>query len=105
MDKDEILEKSRKENRIHDEGVMDARRKGQQAGVIGFLFLIVAVILYNLLMGINSPLPVLFLLGYLTCQAWGEYIARRGKTTLITGIIGIFGTIAAIGAYVVSTLP
>ena len=31
MDKNEILEKSRKENPLHDEGVLHARDKGRQA--------------------------------------------------------------------------
>lgn len=105
MDKKEILEKSRKENLIHDEGAMDTRRKGQQVGIAGFMFLVAVVIIYNLVVGIDSTLPVAFLLGYSTCQAWGEYAMRREKITLISGIIGIIGTIAALGIYVVSTLP
>ena len=105
MDKKEILEKSRKENLIHDEGVMDAQRKGQQVGIAGFMFLVAVVIVYNLIVGINSTLPMVFFLGYLTCQAWGEYIVRRGKITLITGIIGIIGLISALSVYVVNTLP
>ena len=43
MEKQEILEKSRKENQLRDEGVLHAQEKGRQWGVVGFLSLCAAV--------------------------------------------------------------
>ena len=43
MDKNEILEKSRKENQLRDEGVLHAQEKGRQWGVVGCLFLLIAL--------------------------------------------------------------
>ena len=37
MEKQEILEKSRKENQLCDEGILRAQEKGRQWGVVGFL--------------------------------------------------------------------
>ena len=66
-----MLERSRKENQLHDEGVQDAQQKGRRVGVAGFMVLIAVVIIYNAAIGISISLPLVFLLGYLTCQAWG----------------------------------
>ncbi|WP_317369806.1 DUF6442 family protein [Bifidobacterium pullorum] len=58
MDRDEILEKGRKDNRLHDEGALDARQKGQRVGFAGFMILIAVVIVYNTVIGIDISLPV-----------------------------------------------
>lgn len=105
MDKNEILEKSRKENLLHDEGVIDARKKGEHWGITGFLFLCVLVMTYNLALGLDSNLPFLFFIGYITCESLGRYGARREKLALITGLIGAAGTLLALIAYVMDTLP
>ena len=60
MDKKEILEKCRKENLLWDEGKIDARNKGRQWGVVGFIFLCVLVMTYNLLRGLDNQLPLAF---------------------------------------------
>lgn len=105
MDKNEILEKSRKENRLYDEGIQNARERGDRWGIIGFLSLICAVILYNLILRIDNILPDIFLLGFLTCQALGRYGARREKFCLILGGLGAVGTAATLALYVMDTLP
>ena len=105
MDKNEILEKSRKENPLHDEGVLHARDKGRQWGVLGFLALCVAVQIYHLVLGLDNSLPLVFFLGYVTCEALGRYQARREKHLLVTGCLGVLGTLAAILSYAMDTLP
>lgn len=104
MDRDEILEKGRKDNRLHDEGALDARQKGQRVGFAGFMILIAVVIVYNTVIGIDISLPLVLLLGYLTCQAWGQYVARRETVVLVTGVVGSVGTVIALVGYVLSTL-
>ena len=104
MDREEILEKSRRENMVRDEGVEDARSKGMQWGVVGFLFLCVAVLIFYLVRGLDASLPVAFLLGYIGCEAFGRYGVRREKSMLITGILGAVGTLCALTLYVTNTL-
>lgn len=104
MDRNEVLERSRKENQLRDEGVQDAQQKGRRVGAAGFFLFVAIVIVYNMVLGISISLPVAFMLVYLTCQAWGQYVERRDTIVLITGIMGIVGTIAASAAYVMSTL-
>ena len=105
MEKEEILEKSRKENQIHDEGVLHARDMGRQWGVVGFLALCVAVMIYHLVLGLDISLPRVFFLGYVSCEALGEYGSRREKQFLVTGILGGLGALASVAAYVWETLP
>lgn len=104
MDRNEVLERSRKENQLHDEGVQDAQQKGRRVGIAGFFLFVAIVVVYNMVLGINNPLPVAFMLVYLTCQAWGQYVERRDTIVLITGITGSVGTVAASAAYVMFTL-
>ena len=103
MDKNEILEKSRKENQLHDEGVLNARNKGREWGVVGFLALCALVMFYNLIRGVDSSLPMVFFLGYLSCEALGQYGVRREKIFLYSGLIGLVGTLASAVSYVLET--
>ena len=54
MEKQEILEKSRKENQLHDEGVLHDQEKGRKWGVVGFLSLLIAIRIYTLLLGLAN---------------------------------------------------
>ena len=104
MDREEILEKSRRENMVRDEGEADARNKGMRWGVVGFLFMCVAVMAYNLARGLDASLPTAFLLGYIGCEALGRYGARRERSMLVTGILGAVGALCALALYVANTL-
>ena len=104
MDRDEILEKSRKENLLHDEGVAEAQNKGRQWGVVGFLFLCVLLMLYHLVHGIDNSLPQVFFFGYLSCEAFGQYGARRDKILLAAGSFGVLVTLGLLISYVMGTL-
>ena len=68
------------------------------------MVLVAVVIVYNTVIGIDISLPLVLLLGYLTCQAWGQYVARRETVVLATGIVGSVGTVIALAGYVLSTL-
>ena len=103
MDKNEILEKSRKENQLHDEGVLNARNKGREWGVVGFLALCALVMAYNLIRGLDNSLPMVFFLGYLSCESLGQYGARREKIFLYSGLIGLVGALASLASYVLVT--
>ena len=105
MDKNEILEKSRKENPLHDEGVLHARDKGRQWGVLGFLALCVAVQIYHLVLGLDNSLPMVFFLGYVACESLGQYRVRQEKHLLVVGCLGAVGSLLSLASYVMDTLP
>lgn len=105
MDKNEILEKSRKENQLRDEGILRAQEKGRQWGVVGFLALCAAVQVYHLALGLDNSLPLAFFLGYVACEALGRYRARREKHLLAVGCLGALGSLFSLASYVMDTLP
>ena len=85
MDKNEILEKSRKENQLRDECA--------------------AVQVYHLALGLDNSLPLTFFLGYVACEALGRYQARREKHLLVVGCLGAVGSLLSLASYVMDTLP
>ena len=103
MDKNEILEKSRKENQLRDEGILRAQEKGRQWGVVGFLALCAAVQVYHLALGLDNSLPLTFFLGYVACEALGRYQAE--KHLLVVGCLGAVGSLLSLASYVMDTLP
>lgn len=105
MDKNEILEKSRKENQLRDEGVLHAQEKGRKWGVVGFLSLLIAVQIYQLVLGLDTNLPQAFFMGYISCEALGRYRARREKNLLVVGCLGALGSLFSLASYVMDTLP
>ena len=105
MDKNEILEKSRKDNQLRDEGVLHAQEKGRQWGVVGFLALCAAVQVYHLALGLDNSLPQTFFLGYVACEALGRHRARREKHLLAVGCLGALGSLFSLASYVMDTLP
>ena len=111
MDKNEILEKSRKENQLRDEGVLHAQEKGRKWGVVGFLSLLIAVQIYlavqiyQLVLGLDTNLPQAFFMGYVSCEALGEYGFRRKKSYLGLGIVAALACVLNLAVYIKHTLP
>ncbi len=105
MDKNEILEKSRKENLIHDEGVMRAQERGRRWGECGFLGLYILIQTYNLVLGLDSELPMIFFMGYISCESLGQYGFQRKKIFLFSGIIAALACLLQLAVYVKHTLP
>ena len=83
MEKQDILEKSRREKR--DEGVTYAENAGRRYGMIAFCLLNSAVILYNLVKGLDSYLPLALFWGYLAAEGLGKYQVRRDSGWLCAG--------------------
>ena len=103
MEKQEILEKSRKENQLHDEGVLHAQEKGRKWGVVGFLSLLIAVQIYQLVQGLDNYLPMSLLWAYLAAQALGKYQARRERRFLWGIVFGAIASLCFLLCYVLRT--
>lgn len=86
MEKQDILEKSRREKR--DEGVTYAENAGRRYGMIAFCLLNSAVILYNLVKGLDSYLPLALFWGYLAAEGLGKYQVRRERKYLWAVVCG-----------------
>ena len=101
MDKNEILEKSRQEKT--DEGVTYAENKGRRYGEIGFCLLIIALIIYNGIKGLDSYLPMSLLWAYLAAQDLGKYQARRERRFLWGIVFGAIASLCFLLCYVLRT--
>ena len=101
MEKQDILEKSRREKR--DEGVTYAENAGRRYGMIAFCLLNSAMILYNLVKGLDSYLPMSLLWAYLAAQALGKYQARRERRFLWGIVFGAVASLCFLLCYVLRT--
>ena len=101
MEKQDILEKSRREKT--DEGVTYAENAGRRYGMIAFCLLNSAVILYNLVKGRDSYLPLTLFWGYLAAEGLGKYQARRERKYLWVVVCGAIASLCFLLCYVLRT--
>ena len=101
MEKQDILEKSRREKR--DEGVTYAENAGRRYGMIAFCLLNSAVILYNLVKGLARYLPLAPFWGYLAAEGLGKYQVRRERKDLWGGVCGAVASLGFLPCYVLRT--
>ena len=115
MEKQDILEKSRREKT--DEGVTYAENAGRRYGMIAFCLLNSAVILYNLVKGLDSSamilynlvkgldsyLPLALFWGYLAAEGLGKYQARRERKYLWVVVCGAIASLCFLLCYVLRT--
>lgn len=88
MEKEEILEKSRKEKR--DEGKEFVFDKGRKFGFIGMLIIFCIIAVYNLYNNhpeTNSAL-ISLMFGYLGCEGLGAYTITKKKIDLVKIVLG-----------------
>ena len=101
MEKQDILEKSRREKR--DEGVTYAENKGRRYGEISFCLLIIAVLVYDFAKGLDSYLPLALFWGYLAAEGLGKYQARRERKYLWVVVCGAVASLCFLLCYVLRT--
>ena len=101
MEKQDILEKSRREKR--DEGVTYAENAGRRYGMIAFCLLNAAMILYNLVKGLDSYLPLALFWGYLAAEGLGKYQVRRERKFLWVIVCGAIASLCFLLCYVLRT--
>lgn len=101
MDKQEILEKSRREKA--DEGVTYAENRGRRYGEISFCLLMIAVLIYNFAKGLDSYLPLSLLWGYLAAEGLGKYQVRQDRKGLWWIVFGAIASVCFLACYVLKT--
>lgn len=78
MDKKEILEKAQCEN--DDEGLKNARIKGQKWGVAAFSVVFVIVVVLNTIKDRSNDIPFMFYMAYLAAESVPEFIFTKKKS-------------------------
>jgi len=93
MNKEEILEKSRKD--YNDEGMIQAENKGREIGFIVFVIVFLIVALMNLFYGDNNDNygPFAMFWAFLAAESYPKYKFTKRKSDLFTIILSSIGAI------------
>ncbi|MGL5515091.1 MAG: DUF6442 family protein [Sporomusa sp.] len=102
MNRDEILEKSRKEN--VDEGLLTAQNQGRKIGSIAFCVVFIVIIVFNILNGLSTDAPLAMFWAYLAAEAYPMYKFTKNKSYIVVVIAGSLASIFSLANLVVSTL-
>lgn len=102
MNKDEILERSRKEKK--DEGLEYAVNKGRRIGTAGMSAMFIALVIFNLLEGINNYAIFALFWTYVGLENLGRYTVTKGRTLLIGSIAGILAGLLYLVCYILHVM-
>lgn len=86
MNKEEILEKSRREHK--DEGLIDAENKGRGVGITAFCIVFVIIVIFNFFHGQNNNAPFAMFWAFMAAEAYPKYKFTKSTSSLITTIAG-----------------
>ncbi len=101
MDREEILKRSRMENR--DEGSEYVDMKSRWLGEIGLCVFFSLILLYKAVKGLEYSDCIAMLMGYLGAAFLYKYLKRRSVIDLIGTIFAIFAAVAHAVLFVVKT--
>ncbi|MBZ9623171.1 DUF6442 family protein [Clostridium sp. FP2] len=102
MNKEEILSKSREEK--NDEGIKYLEDKGRKFGEIGFSAIIIFLVIYNLIKGLNSYSVFSIFWAYLALKYYGKYKILKEKEYLIGMIAGTIASLGSLFNYIWTTI-
>ncbi len=102
MNKDEILAKSRQEK--NDEGMKNLENKGRKVGVIGFSAIIIFVIIYNFVKGLNSYSVFSIFWSYTALEGYGKYKILKERKYLTATIAGTIASLGFLISYILTTI-
>ena len=91
MNKEEILEKSRKEGR--DEGREFTDSQGRRYGVSGMCVMFIVLAVFNLYRGQSNYQILALFFAYLGMEAFGMYRVNGEKIRIVTAIGGLIAAI------------
>ncbi|MGO1470422.1 MAG: DUF6442 family protein [Tissierella sp.] len=95
MNRDEVLEKAKRENLINDEAKNNKNLKGNQWGLAASGIVIFVIIIINYMNDKNISHLLIIYGSYIGFQHLGKYFANKEKTDLISafgGLLLIFGS-------------
>jgi len=101
MNKEDILAKSRKENK--DEGLEHAKNKGRKVGTAGMSLIVAALVIYNFVNGLSSYAIFAVFSTYLGFEMYGLYSFTKKKGFLAGMAAGILAGLVFFVNYIIST--
>ena len=100
MTREEILDKSRKEN--NDEGLTAAEHKGRFLGIQVLCIVFIFVVICNLISGQNSYGPMAMFWAYVAAEAFPKYRFTKKKTFLVATVACATATVANLASFLVA---
>lgn len=102
MNKEAILEKSRKEK--PDEGMLLAENRGRKLGISVFCGFYVVITVFNLFTDQSNNVPTAMFWAYIAAEALPKYQFTKNKTYLIITISGFIAALAALLNFIIEYL-
>lgn len=99
MNKNEILEKSRRAN--IDESEIFAMNKGRKLGILVMMAMSIILIVFNLVKGENNSAIFALFWTYLGFEGYGRYKFTKNKIELIGAILEIITGIVFFAEYII----
>jgi hypothetical protein len=104
MQKEEVLERSRKERA--DEGMEHAGNRGRQFGFAAFCVMFIILVIFILIYDSAKTfyaISALFWI-YVSVEAFAKYRFAKNKAYLVTAIAGSIASLAYLANYILTTL-
>ena len=104
MNKEEILEKSRKSN--YDEGMEHAENQGRKIGYIVFMLLFACLVIFSLVfwqIGTLYAVASLFWV-FMGVEAYAKYRFSKKKVYLVTAVAGSLASVCFVANYILEIL-
>lgn len=102
MNREEILAKSRNENK--DEGMIAAENRGREIGMAAFTIVFIFIAFFNFFHGQdNNTISALFWI-FLAAESFPKYQFTKNKIYLVTTIAGALTCILSLVNYVLEIL-
>lgn len=98
INKDQILNKSRKENK--DEGMEYAENRGRKLGFAAMFIFYISLITFDFFMGKINYAPLSLYCAYIAAESIPKYLFTRKKTYLVSVIGGFTSAILLFVNYV-----
>lgn len=102
LNRQEILEKSRKEN--NDEGMVYAQNRGRMFGYIGFGIVFLFIIIFNLFNGRDSYAPMAMFWAFICFESYPKFIFTKRKSYLALTILSAVTTLSFLICFIMETL-
>ncbi len=102
MNKEEILTRSRNENK--DEGMSAAENKGRKIGSLVFCLVFIFITVFNLLNGQSNYAPAAMFWAFIAAESYPKYVFTKQKTYMVTTVAGAVASIASLGSFIITTL-
>lgn len=102
MNREEILEKSRKEKQ--DEGMLNAENRGRKLGMVAFCIVFIAIMLINFCTGHSNHAPLAMFWAFLAAEAYPKYKFTGRKSYLVITVAGGLASLFALLNYLVEIM-